>query len=128
MDKRTILIVGSMGLFGIFLFKGHEFLFMRVLCICIVLTALLLFAIFHGSEVGDSLKKFKRKFLGNESPNLKLRGGNKERAYIRVQNAIKNGKVFVSQEEDGIYIRFAGNENEGEAYSEHKVKVYTYEQ
>jgi hypothetical protein len=61
------------------------------------------------------------------STNLKVRGSNRERAFIRVQNTLKNGKVFVSLEEDGIYIRLAGDENQGEAFAEKKVKVYDYE-
>jgi hypothetical protein len=35
--------------------------------------------------------------------------------------------VFVSVEDDGIYIRLAGDENNGEAFSEKKIKVYDYE-
>jgi hypothetical protein len=63
---------------------------------------------------------------GPRTDNLKIRGTARERAFIRVQNTINNKKVFVSVEEDGIYIRLAGDENNGEAFNENKVKVYDY--
>jgi hypothetical protein len=72
-------------------------------------------------------KKIMIRLFGNTNQNLTPNGSSRRRAFIRVQNTINNGKVFVSSEEDGIYIRLAGNENEGEAFSEHKVKVYDYE-
>jgi hypothetical protein len=59
--------------------------------------------------------------------NLRIRGTKRERAFLRVQNTINNRKVFVSVEDDGIYIRLAGDENNGEAFSEKKIKVYDYE-
>lgn len=65
--------------------------------------------------------------FGSSKSNLKAIGSNRQKAFIRVQNTINNRKVFVSSEEDGIYIRLAGDENEGEAFSEMKVKVYDYE-
>jgi len=63
---------------------------------------------------------------GQRTENLKIRGTARERAFIRVQNTINNKKVFVSVEDDGIYIRLAGDENNGEAFNENKVKVYDY--
>lgn len=72
-------------------------------------------------------KKIMIRLFGNTKHNLTPNGSSRRRAFIRVQNTVNNGKVFVSSEEDGIYIRLAGNENEGEAFSEHKVKVYDYE-
>lgn len=128
MDKKWILLLGLVGSIGIILFRGQDYLFMQLMCGLIVMVcAILYFKTDKTFDIEESYNKFKKIYFSRGTPNLKLRGGNKERAYIRVQNAIKNGKIFVSQEEDGIYIRLAGNENEGEAYSEHKVKVYTYD-
>lgn len=128
MNKQTILFIKLIGIIGILLFRGEDFLFLKIMCIGIViLTTLLYIYTIKYFDFVAWFQDFKKTNFQKNKSNLKLRGGNKERAYVRVQNALNNGKVFVSQEEDGIYIRLAGNENEGEAFSEHKIKVYTYE-
>lgn len=126
MNKHSIAFF-SLGVIGLLLFRDQDFIFMRIISILIMIASLVIYLSDAHALDTKSLSERIVKLFKKEKVNLKVRGTNKERAFIRVQNALKNGKVFVSIEDDGIYIRLAGNENEGEAFSSEKVKVYSYE-
>lgn len=114
--------VGLLGLGGAIYFGISSNTFMMVICILMALSAVLIGVVNLDREWGNPFDVFR-----TAPRNMKIRGSLKERAYLRVQNTITNGKVFVSVEDDGVYIRLAGDENKGEAYSDKKVKVYEYE-
>lgn len=107
---------------GLIVFSINEWVILQVISICLIFISAFVFLL--NQELYKSLITF---LFGSSKSNLKAIGSNRQKAFIRVQNTINNRKVFVSSEEDGIYIRLAGNENEGEAFSEIKVKVYDYE-
>ena len=50
-----------------------------------------------------------------------------ESDFKRVLNTLRNNKVMVQTKEDGIYIRMAGNENNGECFSTAFVKVKSFD-
>lgn len=52
----------------------------------------------------------------------------KEEAFRRVLNTLNTNNIMVDTREDGIYIRLAGNESEGEAFSKNFVKVLDYQE
>ena len=107
---------------GLIVFSIKEWVIPQVISICLIFMSAFVFLL--NQELYKSLITL---LFGSSKSNLKAIGSNRQKAFIRVQNTINNRKVFVSSEEDGIYIRLAGNENEGEAFSEIKVKVYDYE-
>ncbi len=51
----------------------------------------------------------------------------KQEAFLRVLKTLKNNKVMVDTKEDGIYIRLAGKEGNGEAFSLNWAKVLSFE-
>jgi len=117
--KAAAVVLSVVGTFGLIGFSLAGIVYMAMLS-CLLLAA----SVLLGLSVlkGEGVVIFPPKTNG-----LRVRGSNRERAYLRVQNTINNGKVTVSVEDDGIYIRLAGDENRGEAFSEKKVKVYDYE-
>lgn len=48
--------------------------------------------------------------------------------FRRVLNTLMENKVMVSTKEDGIYVRMAGNESKGEAFSLEWGKVYSFDE
>lgn len=46
-----------------------------------------------------------------------------EEEFIRVLNTLRSNKIMVKSEDDGIYIRMAGNERKGECFSKEWTKV-----
>jgi len=50
----------------------------------------------------------------------------KEEAFKRVLNTLNTNRIIVGTREDGIYIRLAGDINDGEAFSLNFVKVLDY--
>lgn len=126
MNNTTVIgIIATLGAAGIFLFVGDDYLPLRLISTGMLIFSLIILAIRYFPELRElDIKKF---LPQSPKHNLKIRGTNKERAYIRVQNAVNNRKISISLEDDGVYIRLSGNENEGEAFSDTKVKVYDYE-
>lgn len=51
----------------------------------------------------------------------------KQEAFLRVLKTLKNNKVMVNTKEDGIYIRLAGKEGNGEAFSLDWAKVLSFD-
>ncbi len=121
-DFWILLCLFCMSLIGVIVFSIKGWLILQVISICLLVMSV--FVLFLNQEIYKSITTL---LFGPSKTNLKAVGSNRQKAFIRVQNTINNRKVFVSSEEDGIYIRLAGNENEGEAFSEVKVKVYDYE-
>lgn len=121
-DFWILLCLFCMSLIGVIVFSIKGWMILQVISICLVFMSVFVF--FLNQEIYKSMTTL---LFGSSKTNLKAIGSNRQKAFIRVQNTINNRKVFVSSEEDGIYIRLAGNENEGEAFSEVKVKVYDYE-
>lgn len=111
-----------MGVLGTIYFYIERSTFMIVVSLLLMFAGVGLAIITFDKEWGNPFEALRPK-----NPNLRVGGSRKERAYVRVQNTVNNRKIFVSVEEDGIYIRLAGDENHGEAYSDRKVKVYDYE-
>lgn len=52
---------------------------------------------------------------------------NHEKEFKAVLATLKNNKVMVKTEEDGIYVRLAGKESKGEAFSLEWGKVLSFE-
>ena len=50
----------------------------------------------------------------------------KQKIFKSVLNTLKKNKVMVDTKEDGIYIRLAGKETEGEAFTLHWGLVYPF--
>lgn len=50
----------------------------------------------------------------------------KEKKFISVSKTLTNGKVMVDKRKDGIYIRLAGNESEGEYFTLDWVKILDF--
>lgn len=121
-DFWILLCLFCMSLIGVIVFSIKGWMILQIISICLVFMSVFVF--FLNQEIYKSMTTL---LFGSSKTNLKAVGSNRQKAFIRVQNTINNRKVFVSSEEDGIYIRLAGNENEGEAFSEVKVKVYDYE-
>jgi hypothetical protein len=121
-DFWVLVSIATLGLLGSIVFGLKSWPYMQF-----VSFSLLAISIGVGFFNQNINRAFYDIFLNKSQGNLKPVGTLRQRAFIRVQNSVNNGKVFVSSEPDGIYIRLAGNENEGEAYSETKVKVYDYE-
>ena len=49
-----------------------------------------------------------------------------ELEFRRVLNTLRENKIMVKTEDDGIYIRMAGNEKRGECFSEEWAKVKSF--
>lgn len=63
------------------------------------------------------------------SPSVKADGWvsvDKEKEFQKVLKCLKNNKVMVDTREDGIYIRLAGRESEGEAFTLHFALAYPF--
>lgn len=50
----------------------------------------------------------------------------KEKVFQAVLKTLKNNKVMVDTREDGIYVRLAGKEENGEAFTFEWGKVYSF--
>lgn len=113
----------AIGVTGLIVFNSQDFLALQIVSILLIVVPGFLLI----PNLRNLWLNLSSTLRSKGVSNLKVRGSNRDRAFIRVVNTVKNGKVNVSIEEDGIYIRLSGNENEGEAFSEKKVKVYDYE-
>lgn len=51
-----------------------------------------------------------------------------ETAFVRVLNTLKKNKVMVAIKQDGVYIRLAGDENKGEAFTKHWICAYHFDE
>lgn len=51
----------------------------------------------------------------------------KQECFRKVLNCLKNNKVMVDTRDDGIYIRLAGNEDKGEAFTLHFANAYPFD-
>ena len=63
------------------------------------------------------------------TPSVKAEGWvsvDKEKEFQKVLKCLKNNKVMVGTREDGIYIRLAGRESEGEAFTLHFALAYPF--
>ncbi len=63
------------------------------------------------------------------TPSVKADGWvsvDKEKEFHKVLKCLKNNKVMVGTREDGIYIRLAGRESEGEAFTLHFALAYPF--
>ena len=63
------------------------------------------------------------------TPSVKAEGWvsvDKEKEFHKVLKCLKNNKVMVGTREDGIYIRLAGRESEGEAFTLHFALAYPF--
>lgn len=63
------------------------------------------------------------------TPSVKADGWvsvDKEKEFQKVLKCLKNNKVMVGTREDGIYIRLAGRESEGEAFTLHFALAYPF--
>ena len=93
MNKIILVSIFVLGLGGIFIFREEDFLPLRIICIMMsVVSAIFLefkYPVFTSAWSVNYSKKIE---LRKKANNLKLRGTNKERAFIRVQNAINNKK------------------------------------
>ena len=67
--------------------------------------------------------------LASTTPSVKADGWvsvDKEKEFHKVLKCLKNNKVMVGTREDGIYIRLAGRESEGEAFTLHFALAYPF--
>jgi len=67
--------------------------------------------------------------LASTTPSVKADGWvsvDKEKEFQKVLKCLKNNKVMVGTREDGIYIRLAGRESEGEAFTLHFALAYPF--
>ena len=67
--------------------------------------------------------------LASTTPSVKAEGWvsvDKEKEFHKVLKCLKNNKVMVNTREDGIYIRLAGRESEGEAFTLHFALAYPF--
>ena len=67
--------------------------------------------------------------LAATTPSVKADGWvsvDKEKEFHKVLKCLKNNKVMVGTREDGIYIRLAGRESEGEAFTLHFALAYPF--
>ena len=58
--------------------------------------------------------------------NLNISDVSRSSVYKSVLKTLRNNKVMVKTENDGIYIRLAGNEEEGECFSLDWAKVISF--
>lgn len=75
------------------------------------------------------LSAFKKGYYASgNAPTLKVEGlkVDKEKEFQKVLKCLKNNKVMVDTREDGIYIRLAGNEAKGEAFTLHFALAYPF--
>ena len=80
------------------------------------------------SQLQDVIHECK-KFIEPASPAVKADGWvsvDKEKEFHKVLKCLKNNKVMVGTREDGIYIRLAGRESEGEAFTLHFALAYPF--
>ena len=80
------------------------------------------------SQLQDVIHECK-KFIEPASPSVKADGWvsvDKEKEFHKVLKCLKNNKVMVGTREDGIYIRLAGRESEGEAFTLHFALAYPF--
>ena len=80
------------------------------------------------SQLQDVIHECK-KFIEPASPSVKADGWvsvDKEKEFHKVLKCLKNNKVMVNTREDGIYIRLAGRESEGEAFTLHFALAYPF--
>ena len=49
-------------------------------------------------------------------------------AFKRVLNTLRENKVMVATKDDGIYVRMAGNESDGQAFTLEWGKVYSFDE
>ena len=80
------------------------------------------------SQLQDVIHECK-KFIEPASPSVKADGWvsvDKEKEFHKVLKCLKNNKVMVDTREDGIYIRLAGRESEGEAFTLHFALAYPF--
>jgi hypothetical protein len=62
----------------------------------------------------------------SKNENLDLSDVSRSSVYKSVLKTLRNNKVMVKTENDGIYIRLAGNEGEGECFSLDWAKVISF--
>ena len=80
----------------------------------------------------DTLAKYLDSYLDkvfSTTPSVKADGWvsvDKEKEFHKVLKCLKNNKVMVGTREDGIYIRLAGRESEGEAFTLHFALAYPF--
>lgn len=55
-------------------------------------------------------------------------GTSRNVAFAAVSKSLKNNKVMIDTREDGIYIRLAGNESKGEAFTLEFAKAYSFDE
>ena len=81
-----------------------------------------------GADMVKEIIKKKIKLLST-TPSVKADGWvsvDKEKEFHKVLKCLKNNKVMVGTREDGIYIRLAGRESEGEAFTLHFALAYPF--
>lgn len=126
MNRNSLIGLTLIGIVGIFVFRSFDIIPLMIMSLGISIISSILLVISLDPEWGDPFKLKKFKFKRKDT-NMKIIGSNKQKAFLKVLNTINNKKIAVSIENDGIYIRLAGDENHGEAFNEKKCKVYDYE-
>ena len=77
----------------------------------------------------DIFNWIKNNLSASTTPSVKADGWvsvDKEKEFHKVLKCLKNNKVMVGTREDGIYIRLAGRESEGEAFTLHFALAYPF--
>jgi len=67
-------------------------------------------------------RRLKQEHIDIEKINMPQR-----KAFCRVLNTLRTNKIVVDTREDGIYIRLAGDESKGEAFSLDFARVVSFE-
>lgn len=79
--------------------------------------------------MANNMNEFIFEWLKSNAPSVKADGWvsvDKEKEFHKVLKCLKNNKVMVGTREDGIYIRLAGRESEGEAFTLHFALAYPF--